>query len=158
MKSFKEVLAASKHQLLEAHTYQIQNEKEQVLRRIKSDMMITGKLRDLTESRQHDVLSMLLEYWSPKNGINRAGERYLNEGVMSVDEKSTPTAIKAYAARQIHNNISGFQSAFATGQGKNAVGKLTEDIARRTGKNIDGKSLHEMVCSALDKKMRLDNE
>jgi len=77
MKSFKEVYAASKAELLEARQNQITQEKDDILRGIKTELCITCKLKDLNESKQKEVINMLYSFWSPKKGINKAGIAFL---------------------------------------------------------------------------------
>jgi len=157
MKSFKEVLEASKQQVLEARKYKIENEKVALLEAIKSQYMITCKLKELDKKKQHQVLNMLLEYWSPKTGINRAGIKYLNEGAIAINENSSDANIKLFAQKEIRDNIIAFQNAFMAQRGKDVVSRLQENIEYRTHKNVQFDQLFEMALTIVNEKIKQDN-
>ncbi len=157
MKSIKEVYAKSRQSILEAQKNKINFQKVQLLEAIKSDLMITCKLKELSESKQHQVLNMLLTYWSPKKGINKAGEKFLNEGALTINESSTNENIQLFAQKEVKDHINEFMAAFATANGKKYVQRLQENLQYRTNKNIDFKSLFEMVTKIINKKIVSDN-
>ena len=157
MKSIKEVYAKSRQSILEAQKNKINFQKVQLLEAIKSDLMITCKLKELSEGKQHQVLNMLLTYWSPKKGINKAGEKFLNEGALTINESSTNENIQLFAQKEVKDHINEFITAFATANGKKYVQRLQENLQYRTKKNIDFKSLFEMVTKIINKKMVSDN-
>ena len=90
MRSFKEVLNSSREQVLESRKLQINQQKIAILENIKSNLMITCKIKELSAKKQQQVLDILLEYWSPKKGINKAGITLLEENRMAIERKSTP--------------------------------------------------------------------
>ena len=157
MKSFKEVLLESKKAKTDIQKEKFDDEKRQLLEKLKNDYLITGKIKDASPSTQKNILKALLEYWSPKNGINKKGIDYINEGKISISKNSTSENIKKFALSEVKNNIKDFTSAFANGQGRNTVIKLQENIEIKTGKRIKFKSLFENVCTLITQKIKNDN-
>jgi len=157
MKSFKEVYAASKAELLEARQNQITQEKDDILRGIKTELCITCKLKELNESKQQEVINMLYSFWSPKKGINKAGIAFLKEGKLAIDEKSSVANIKRFAQREIKDNINEFARAFAFNRGREVVERLQRNLETRTGKKFKYQPLFEMAFDIVSKKMADDN-
>lgn len=157
MKSFENVYAASKAQVLEARKNQIQNEKIALLEHIKSNLMITCKLKELNEAKQKQVLNMLLEYWSPKKGINKAGEKFLNENLVSIHVDSSPENVEFFAQKEVKDHINEFMTAFVTGKGKMIVERLQANIENRICRSIKYQPLFEMVSSIVTSKLKSDN-
>lgn len=157
MKSFKEVLLESKKSKADIQKGKFDGEKRQLLEKLKKDYLITGKIKDSSPSIQRNILKALLEYWNPKNGINKKGIDYINEGKISISKNSTSENIKKFALSEVKNNIKDFTNAFTNGQGQNVVIKLQENIEMKTGKKIKFKSLFENVCTLISQKIKNDN-
>ena len=157
MKSFKEVYNASKAQMLEARKTQIDNEKVQLLEGIKTELCITCKLKDLPKQRQDQVLNMLLEFWSPKKGINKAGKNFLEKGALAINENSSVANIKLFAEKEIKDNINEFARAFVNNRGREVVERLQTNIQARCQKKIMYKPLFEMAFKIVSEKIQNDN-
>lgn len=158
MKNFKEVLNSSKNQVLESRRLQIENEKIALLENIKSNLMITCKLKELSESKQKQILNMLLEYWSPKKGINRAGIKFLNENAMAITWESSPENIELFAKKEVRDHINEFVNAFVNNKGRMIVERLQNNIESRCKRHLKYENLFEMVSSMVSQKLKLDNQ
>lgn len=157
MRSFKEVYAASKAQVLEAKKSQIDHDKVALLEGIKTELCITCKLKDLPKKRQDQVLNMLLEFWSPKKGINKAGKNFLEQGKLAINENSSIANIKLFAEREVKDNINEFSRAFMNNRGKEIVERLQNNIEYRCQKKIMFKPLFEMAFKIVTDKIQNDN-
>ena len=157
MKSFKEVYAASKAQMLEAKKTQIDRDKVALLEGIKRDQCITCKLKELPKQRQDQVLNMLLEFWSPKKGINKAGQAFLESGKLAINENSSVANIKLFAEREVKDNINEFARAFVNNRGKEIVERLQNNIQVRCKRRIKYQPLFEMAFKIVSEKIQNDN-
>lgn len=158
MRSFKEVLNSSREQVLESRKLQIDQQKIALLESIKSNLMITCKIKELPKNKQKEVLDILLEYWSPKKGINKAGIKLLEEGKLAIDAKSEPHAIELFAKKEVKDHINEFMCAFVQNRGKQIVSRLQENIESRIGRKVKFDALFEMTSSIVVQKLKQDNK
>ena len=158
MRSFKEVLNSSREQVLESRKLQINQQKIAILENIKSNLMITCKIKELSAKKQQQVLDILLEYWSPKKGINKAGIKLLEENRMAIDRKSTPETVELFARKEVKDHINEFKSAFVNNNGRLIVKRLQENIESRIGRRIKFEPLFEMASYLVYQKMCEDNK
>lgn len=143
--------------VLESRKAQIEQQKIQILEGIKSNLMITCKLKELSADRQRQVLDILLEFWSPKKGVNKAGLKFLAEGRLAIDAKSTPQTVELFARKEVKDHINEFMVAFVQNRGKAAVRKLQENIESRIGRGVKFEALFEMASNLVSQKLRADN-
>ena len=129
-----------------------------ILENIKSNLMITCKIKELPAKKQQQVLDILLEYWSPKKGINKAGIKLLEENRMAIDRKSTPETVELFARKEVKDHINEFKSAFVNNNGRLIVKRLQENIESRIGRRIKFEPLFEMASSLVYQKMCEDNK
>lgn len=158
MKSFQSVLHDSKKEVFNIKQEKINEEKVSLLEEIKKKYLITEKLKTLPTSKQKDILNLLLEFWNPKEGMNAKGIKFLKEGNISIDEKSTPKNIKNFAIQEIQNNIDEFKVAFMNNRGNEIVEQLQRNLEDKTGKKIKFDSLFEKAINIVSKKIKNDNK
>lgn len=154
MRSFKEVLNSSKDQVLESRKNQIEQEKIALLEHIKTNLMITCKIKELNEKAQKEVLNILLEYWSPKKGINKAGVKFLNENSFAISENSSAKNVELFAKKEVKDHINEFVNAFVCGNGKLIVEKLQNNIQCKISREIKFNPLYEMVSNLVFTEMK----
>ena len=159
MKSFNEVLENSKNALLEQRKEQIQRDKVAIVEALKVDYGIPAerKINSYPKNVQEMVLNQLLEFWSPKTGINHAGRKYLVEGAFAIDKNSTPENIKLYAQKSVKANIEFFTEAFKESRGREATYKLFENIKQKTAKKVNLDSLFECVYEIVQEHIKMMN-
>ena len=96
MKSFSTVYNKSKKQVLDAQKNLYESQKEQVINVLKETYMITGNMSDLPIEKKKIMAKKILEYWSPKTGINKAGIKLVNENMITLSPNSTKEDIRLY--------------------------------------------------------------
>ena len=162
MRSFKEVLNSSREQVLESRKLQINQQKIAILENIKSNLMITCKIKELSAKKQQQVLDILLE-WSARqiqisDKCRYAGIKLLEENRMAIDRKSTPETVELFARKEVKDHINEFKSAFVNNNGRLIVKRLQENIESRIGRRIKFEPLFEMASSLVYQKMCEDNK
>lgn len=55
----------------------------------------------LSESEKQAARKLITEMWSPKSGLNKAGEAFINEGARSLKKESTEDDIKREFKRRV---------------------------------------------------------
>lgn len=156
MRSYNVVLNKNKRFALEQRQNTINEQKKQVLEALKLDNFYNGKITDLPKSKQEKYLKALLEYWSPKHGLNKAGEKYLSKGIIALNEKSDSTDVKKYILTQVTLNEKHFLKAFKTNKAKQIVEALKSDIEGKVGKKLSNSSVFNVVYNAIEDKLKLE--
>ena len=128
MKSFSTVYNKSKKQVLDAQKNLYESQKEQVINVLKETYMITGNMSDLPIEKKKIMAKKILEYWSPKTGINKAGIKLVNENMITLSPNSTKEDIRLYIQKQPKKNLIAITEAFRSGNGNVVISTLKEDI------------------------------
>ena len=121
MKSFSTVYNRSKKNVLNARYNLYESQKKQIIKVLKETYMITGSLSDLSEANQKKMAKKILEYWSPRTGINKAGIKLLTENMISLNSNSTKEDIRLYIQKQTKRNLDEITEAFRSGNGNVVV-------------------------------------
>ena len=136
MKSFSSVYNRSKKEVLNNRQKLYESQKNQIIAVLKETYMITGSLSDLSPIQKKEMAKKLLEYWSPKTGINKAGIRLLTENMITLSDKSSKEDIRLYIQKQTKKNLVDITEAFRSGNGNIVVETFKQDIEPVLGKKI----------------------
>jgi hypothetical protein len=143
MRTFSSVYNKSKESVLSVKQERIKQDRKDILRAIKKEDGIKS-FSELTEAQQTSYKSLLLEMWSPKDGINKKGIKFLNESKQPLCKESTPEQIKKYFQRELKADLKNFVLAIIT---KDTTGQtikyLKKDIEEQTGKKLNQKVIKE---------------
>lgn len=154
MKSYNVVLNNNKKIVLEQRQHIIDAQKKQILEALKLDNFYTGKITDLPKPKQQKYLKDLLEYWSPKTGLTKAGEKYLRTGVMTLNEKSDSEDVRKYILKQVTLNEMEFVNAFKNNKAKQIVETLQFNIESQTNRKLSSKAVFNVVYNAIEDKLK----
>ena len=155
MKSFSTVYNKSKREVLEAKAALYESQKAAIINVLKETYMITGKISDLPQKTQNAMLSRLLEYWSPKTGINKAGIKLLNENMITLSPNSTKADITLYIQKQTKKNLVAITEAFKTNNGNVVVQTFKQDIEPMIGKGLKESFITNVVWDIVSNRIKL---
>ena len=93
MKKFDEAYNQSKKVVTESKQQQIDREHALVVESVKNEFGVTD-FRNVSDFEKNEIRSIILEYWDPKSGLTEKGRNYIENGVTSVNESSSPESIK----------------------------------------------------------------
>ena len=88
MKNFTTVYNNSRKQVLAERQAMYEAQKISIVNVLKENYMITKPISELPMDAQKEFAQKLLEYWSPKTGINKAGVKLLNENELTLSPRS----------------------------------------------------------------------
>ena len=154
MKSYNAVLNKHKKAVLEQKQYIINEQKNRVLEALKLDNFYNGKITDLPKDQQDKYLKNLLEYWKPKTGLTKAGERYLKNGMTELNENSDSYDVKKYILKHVTLFEEDYLSAFKNGEARQIVEALQSDIESRISKKLSYASTFNVVYNAIEDKFK----
>lgn len=155
MKSFSTVYNKSKKQVLDAKQKLYESQKEKVINVLKETYMITGNLSDLPLKQKKEMAKKVLEYWSPKTGINKAGIKLINENMITLSPNSTKNDIKLYIQKQTKKNLVAITEAFRSGNGNVVISTLKEDIEPVIGKKLKESFITDTVWQLISNRIKL---
>lgn len=156
MKSYNAVLNKHKKAVLEQKQYIINEQKNDVLKALKLDNFYNGKITDLPKSKQDEYLKQLLEYWRPKTGLTKAGEKYLKSGMITLNEQSDSYDVKKYILKHITLYENEYIKAFKNNQARQIVEALQANIEEKTHKKLSYSSTFNVVYSAIEDKFKTE--
>ena len=154
MKSYNVVINKNKKLVLEQKQYIIDSQKKQILEALKLDEFYSGKITDLPKSKQERYLKQLLEYWHPKTGLTKAGEKYLKSGVIVLNENSDSYDVRKYILKQVTLNEQEFIEAFKNNEAKEIVESLQSTIESKIMKKLSSKAVFNLVYEAIEDKFK----
>lgn len=154
MKSFNEAYRQAKADRSLALKQIYEEQKVQLCNALKIEYMVEGKISDLPYNKQQEILAELLEYWSPKTGINNAGIKFLNEGVINISPSSTGCEIKRYITNETKKNASQIVEAFKCGHGNDVIESFKEDLEAKCGKHLNEHVIRDIVWGTIEDKIK----
>lgn len=154
MKSFSTVYNKSKKQVLEARNQLYESQKKAIIKVLKETYMITGNLSDLPIDKQKTMAKKIMEYWSPKSGINKAGIKLINENMITLSPNSTKEDIKLYIQKQTKKNLIAITEAFREGNGNVVVDTIKKDIEPVLGKKIKSDFITNTVWNLVSNRIK----
>jgi len=154
MKSFSTVYNRSKKNVLNDRYNLYESQKKQIIKVLKETYMITGSLSDLPESDQRKMAKKILEYWSPKSGINKAGVKLLTENMISLSPNSTKEDIRLYIQKQTKRNITEITEAFRAGNGNVVVETFKNNMEPVLGKAVKESFITNTIWNLISNRIK----
>ena len=155
MKSFNTVYNRSKKNVLNARYNLYESQKKQIIKVLKETYMITGNLSDLSESNQKKMAKKILEYWSPRTGINKAGIKLLTENMISLNRNSTKEDIRLYIQKQTKRNLQEITEAFRSGNGNVVVETFKQNMEPMLGKSVKESFITNTIWNLISNRIKL---
>ena len=155
MKSFSTVYNKSKRQVLDAKQKLYESHKEKIINVLKETYMITCNMSDLPLDKKKEMAKKVLEYWSPKTGINKAGIKLINENMITLSPNSTKDDIRLYIQKQTKKNLIAITEAFRSGNGNVVISTLKEDIEPTIGKKLKESFITDTVWQLISNRIKL---
>lgn len=155
MKSFSTVYNRSKKDVLNNRYNLYESQKKQIIKVLKETYMITGNLTDLPEKQQKEMAKKLLEYWSPRTGINKAGVKLLTENMISLSPNSTKEDIRLYIQKQTKRNLVEITDAFRSGNGSVVVETFKKTMEPVIGKSIKESFITNTIWNLISNRIKL---
>ena len=155
MKSFSSVYNKSKKQVLDAKQKLYESQKEKVINVLKETYMITCNMSELPLTQKKEMAKKVLEYWSPKTGINKAGIKLINENMITLSPNSTKEDIRLYIQKQTKKNLIAITEAFRSGNGNVVISTLKEDIEPAIGKKLKESFITDTVWNLISNRIKL---
>jgi hypothetical protein len=116
--------------------------------------MITGNMSSLPIDKQKTMAKKLLEYWSPKTGINKAGIKLINENMITLSNNSTKEDIKLYIQKQTKKNLIAITEAFREGNGNVVTETLKTDIENNIGRKVKSDFITNTVWNLISNRIK----
>lgn len=155
MKSFSTVYNRSKKNVLNARYNLYESQKKQIIKVLKETYMITGSLSDLSEANQKKMAKKILEYWSPRTGINKAGIKLLTENMISLSPNSTKEDIRLYIQKQTKRNLEEITEAFRSGNGNVVVETFKQNMEPMLGKSVKESFITNTIWNLISNRIKL---
>ena len=155
MKSFTTVYNNSRKRVIEAREKLYESQKVAVINVLKENYMITGNLTDLPVDKQKEMAKRLMEYWSPKTGITKAGITLLNENMITLSKSSGKDDIRMYIQKQTKKNLISITESFKAGNGKVVTDTFRDDIKNLTGKTIKESFITNTVWDLVQNRIKM---
>ena len=155
MKSFSTVYNRSKKNVLNARYNLYESQKKQIIKVLKETYMITGSLSDLSEANQKKMAKKILEYWSPRTGINKAGIKLLTENMISLNSNSTKEDIRLYIQKQTKRNLDEITEAFRSGNGNVVVETFKQNMEPMLGKSVKESFITNTIWNLISNRIKL---
>jgi hypothetical protein len=97
----------------------------------------------------------LLEYWSPRTGINKAGVKLLTENMISLSPNSTKEDIRLYIQKQTKRNLVEITDAFRSGNGNVVVETFKKTMEPVIGKSIKESFITNTIWNLISNRIKL---
>lgn len=156
MLSYKQVYTNSRNQIIESNTQIYNKQKEDVVNVLKEMYVIKGKISDLPKDKQTALMKKLLEYWSPKTGIKKAGIRLINESRITLSPNSTNVDVKKYIKLETKRNFDSITEAFKNNKGDLVVESFRDNITKQVKRDINSKGIKNIICDTISEIYKLD--
>lgn len=155
MKSFTTVYNNSRKKVIQARENLYESQKMAIINVLKETYMITGNLTNLPVDKQKEMAKRLMEYWSPKTGITKAGITLLNENMITLSESSGKDDIRLYIQKQTKKNLIQITEAFKSGNGNIVTETFKNDIKNLTGKSIKDTFITNTVWDLIQNRIKM---
>lgn len=153
MNTFSNACQNSKNAVLSQKRDVIERQHTDIVNAIKKEYGITS-FSSLTEGEKNSYKTLLLEMWSPSDGLTKKGLRFLNESKTILTVDSTEEQIVKFFTREI------IESAKSYVAGNISIGRL-EEVAKTVksemdemhGTKVPAKLLKETLCQIICKEV-----
>ena len=154
MKSFNEVYRNSKMEVLAEKAALIESQRVKVIKAIKEMYLISGNMSELPKETQQEMKKRVLEYWTPKEGLTKAGIRLLNEKVVTLNTRSCKADLQLYIESQVKEHHAVIIEAYRTANVEAVVEAFKEDVYMKTGKRLTESFIKNTVWNVISNKFK----
>ena len=154
MKSFSTVYNNSKKEVLATRASLYESQKVQIVNVLKEAYMITGNISDMPIDVQRELATKVLEYWSPKTGINRAGLKLLTENEITLFPSSTKEDIKLYIEKQVKKHLAAITEAYRNSNVTAVTEAFKEDIEPQVKKTLKESFITNTVWGVISDRIK----
>lgn len=154
MRTYKEVYNQSKKEVLDQRKAVFEKQKIAVVNVLKENFNISGKMEDLPKDELEQMKRRLLEYWSPKTGINEKGVKLIQENIIVLSAQSTPDDVRAYIRKQAYRNAQQMVECFRAGRQDLIVESFNEEMQPMLGKPLKAKFIINTVWDVVKKRIK----
>lgn len=156
MLSFNQVYNNSKKQIIANNTQIYNKQKEDVVNVLKEMYAINGKISDLSKDKQASLMKKLLEYWSPKSGIKKAGIKLINEHRITLSPNSTNLDVKKYIKIETKKNFNSITEAFNNNKGNLVVESFRSNITKQIKRDLNVNGIKSIICDTISEIYKQD--
>ena len=154
MKSFTAVYNKSKREVTARREQIFESQKVAIINVLKEEYMITGKISELPVKDKEMMAERLKQYWSPKNGINEAGVKLLNENMITLSPNSSKEDIKLYIVKQTKKNLMQITECFRSNRVDVIVESFNEEIQPMINKKLKEKFIINTVWEIVEDRIK----
>lgn len=158
MKSFNSVYNESKKEVIAQRNALYESQKVAIVKVLKENYMITKPISELSKDMQNMLTKKLLEFWSPKTGINKAGVRLLQENEMTLTPQSNKTDIKMYIERQCRKHLEAITEAYRRNDIKSITDAFKTDIEPQICKTLKETYINDTIWPIISERIKLGLE
>lgn len=154
MRSFNQVYTTSKKEVLAQKKQILESQRIAVVKAIKEMYMVTVPFKELPAHDLEVLKNKVLEYWSPTTGLNKAGERLLNENEITINKNSNKDDLRLYIERQVKKHLPVILEAYRRCDVASVVDAFKEDIRQKTARNVNENFVRNTVWSLIEDKFK----
>ena len=155
MRNYNLVCKDSNQEVLQQKAAILETQKVAVINALKEMYMITGKISSLPYELQEEMKTRVLEYWSPKTGLTKAGVRLLNEQEIVINKKSSKDDLRLYIEKQVKKHYQTILESYRNQNVTAVVDAFKEDLLLKTGRNINENFINNTVWKLLEDRFKL---
>ena len=157
MRTYNQVFNQSKKEVLDQRKAVFEKQKIAVVNVLKENYCIDGKIDDLPKEEKEKMLKRLLEYWSPKTGINDRGVKLIQESIIVLSENSTADDVRAYIRKRAYRNAQQMIECFRAGRQDLSVEMFNEEVKPLMGKPLKDKFIINTVWDVVSRRIKNGN-
>ena len=154
MRSFNQVYTTSKKEVLAQKKQILESQRIAVVKAIKEMYMVTVPFKELPAHDLEVLKNKVLEYWSPTTGLNKAGERLLNENEITINKNSNKDDLRLYIERQVKKHLPVILEAYRRCDVASVVDAFKEDIRLKTARNVNENFIRNTVWNLIEDKFK----
>ena len=154
MKSFAHVYNNSKKQVLDEKARLYESQKAAVVKVLKENYMITTPISSLPMDEQKDFAKKLFQYWSPKTGINRAGQKLISENEITLTPSSNKADIKLYIEKRTRQHIDVITNAYRQNNISAVMESFKNDIEPMIQKTLKESFVNNIVWDIVEHRIK----
>lgn len=154
MRKFTAVYEDSKKDTLQMKAALYEKQKQAIVSILKEQYMITGKIENLPLEEQKQMACRLMEYWSPKTGIKKAGIKLLNENEIVLTPQSTKDDIKLYIEHQVKKHINAITEAYRNNNVHDVTESFKDSIEPRIHKTLKETFINNTVWNLIEHRIK----
>jgi hypothetical protein len=154
MKSFNQVYTTSKREVLAQRAQILEAQKVEVVKAIKEMYMITVPFKELPKNDLELLKNKVLEYWSPTTGLNKAGEKLLNEKEVTINRNSSKADLRLYIESQVKKHLNPIMEAYRRMDVDSVTQAFSEDMKNKTGRNINKQFIKNTVWNLIENRFK----